>query len=392
MLKPRFLLFTGLLSVAVFVGTAADQRPKLPPPFHTPSVNNPPRVIERPEGARLQVPQGFNVEEYAADFQRPRFMLLGPSNEILITDSTQKGAVYVLTNNGKNRKALIEGLDRPYGMAFWKEFLYVAEPTSVKRYKYNRKAMTVGAGEQIVSMPDFAKGHWTRSILFDRKGTKFYLGVGSESNVASGEHEQRAAINRYNPDGSGHEIFAAGTRNPIGMHWYPGTDDLWAAVQERDLIGDDLVPDFFIRVRQGGFYGWPYAYIGPNEDPRNKGKRSDLVQKTIVPDVVLGPHVAVLDFTFYTGKQFPAEYRGGAFLAFHGSWNRSQRIGYSVVFVPFKGGKPAGEPRDFMTGWMLSPDQREVWGRPVAVLQLQDGSLLVSDDGGKKIWRISYKG
>jgi glucose/arabinose dehydrogenase len=319
-------------------------------------------------------------------------MLLGPSNEILITDSTQKGAVYVLTNNGKNRKALIEGLDRPYGMAFWKEFLYVAEPTSVKRYKYNRKAMTVGAGEQIVSMPDFAKGHWTRSILFDRKGTKFYLGVGSESNVASGEHEQRAAINRYNPDGSGHEIFAAGTRNPIGMHWYPGTDDLWAAVQERDLIGDDLVPDFFIRVRQGGFYGWPYAYIGPNEDPRNKGKRSDLVQKTIVPDVVLGPHVAVLDFTFYTGKQFPAEYRGGAFLAFHGSWNRSQRIGYSVVFVPFKGGKPAGEPRDFMTGWMLSPDQREVWGRPVAVLQLQDGSLLVSDDGGKKIWRISYKG
>jgi glucose/arabinose dehydrogenase len=392
MLKPRFFMFTGLLSVAVLVGIAADQRPKLPPPFHTPSVNNPPRVIERPEGARLQVPQGFSVEQYATDFQRPRFMLLGPSNEVLITDSTQKGAVYVLTNNGKNRKALIEGLDRPYGMAFWKDFLYVAEPTSVKRYKYDRKGMTVGSAEQIVSMPDFAKGHWTRSILFDRKGTKFYLGVGSESNVAPGEHEQRAAINRYNPDGSGHEIFATGTRNPIGMQWYPNTDDLWAAVQERDLIGDDLVPDYFIRVRQGGFYGWPYAYIGPNEDPRNKGQRPDLVQKTIVPDVVLGPHVAVLDFTFYTGKQFPAEYRGGAFLAFHGSWNRSKRIGYSVAFVPFKGGKPAGEPRDFLTGWMLSPDEREVWGRPVAVLQLPDGSLLVSDDGGKKIWRISYKG
>lgn len=391
MFKPRYLLFAGVLAAAVFL-VAADQPPKLPPPFHTPSVNNPPRVIERPEGARLQVPQGFNIEEYATGFQRPRFMLLGPSNELLITDSTQKGAVYVLTNNGKQRKTLIEGLDRPYGMAFWKDFLYVAEPTSVKRYKYDRKAMAAGPGEEIVSMPGFAKGHWTRSILFDRKGAKFYLGVGSESNVSPGEPEQRAAINRYNPDGSGHEIFASGTRNPIGLQWYPNTDDLWAAVQERDLIGDDLVPDYFIRVRQGGFYGWPFAYIGPNEDPRNKGQKPDLVQKTIVPDVVLGPHVAVLDFTFYTGKQFPAEYRGGAFLAFHGSWNRSQRIGYSVSFVPFKGGKPAGEPRDFLSGWMLSPDQREVWGRPVAVLQLPDGSLLVSDDGGKKIWRISYKG
>jgi glucose/arabinose dehydrogenase len=219
-----------------------------------------------------------------------------------------------------------------------------------------------------------------------------YIGVGSESNVSPGENPMRAAINRFNPDGSGHEIFASGTRNPIGLHWYPGTNTLWAAVQERDGLGDDLVPDYFTAIHQGGFYGWPYSYIGPNEDPRNKGQREDLVKKTIVPDVPLGAHVAVLDYTFYQGKQFPAKYRGGAFLAFHGSWNRSQRVGYSVAFVPFKNGKPESGPEPFLTGWMLDPGKREVWGRPVAVFEMPDGSLLVSDDGGNKIWRITYKG
>jgi glucose/arabinose dehydrogenase len=202
----------------------------------------------------------------------------------------------------------------------------------------------------------------------------------------------RAAINRFNPDGTGHEIYASGTRNPIGLHWYPGTDTLWAAVQERDALGDDLVPDYFTAIKQGAFYGWPYAYIGPHEDPRNKGAAPDKVQKTVVPDVLLGSHVAVLDFVFYTGKQFPAEYQGGAFLAFHGSWNRSKRVGQSVAFIPFQNGKPSGPVREFLSGWMLSPDKREVWGRPVALLQLPDGSVLVSEDGGNKIWRISYKG
>ena len=190
--------------------------------------------------------------------------------------------------------------------------------------------------------------------------------------------------------GSGHEIYASGTRNPIGMRWYPDSDTLWAAVQERDALGDDLVPDYFTHIRQGGFYGWPYAYAGPHEDPRNKGQRPDLVQKTIVPDVLLPSHVAVLDFIFYTGKQFPDEYRNGAFLALHGSWNRSKRVGQSVAFVPFRGGKPSGPMREFATGWMLSPDKREVWGRPVGLLTLPDGSVLVSEDGNGKIWRIRY--
>jgi len=370
---------------------------KLPPPYHTPSAVNGPRVIERPGRAQLRLPAGFHIEPYAEGFEAPRLMLQGPSGEILWSDSVEGGSVYVLTDADKDfrpeqRKKLIQGLDRPYGLAFWKDYLYVAETTSLKRYKYDPKTMTAGPGQEVVSMKNFGSGHWTRTVLFDRQGEKMYLAIGSQSNVSPGEPPMRAAINRFNPDGSGHEIFAAGTRNPIGLRWYPGTDVLWAAVQERDGLGDDLVPDYFTQIRQGGFYGWPYSYIGPNEDPRNKGQRPELVAKTIVPDVPLQAHVAVLDCLFYTGKQFPARYHGGAFLAFHGSWNRSKRVGYSVAFVPFRNGQPAGPVEDFLTGWMLAPEKREVWGRPVGLLQLPDGSLLVSDDGGNKVWRISHRG
>jgi glucose/arabinose dehydrogenase len=370
---------------------------KLPPPYHTPSANNRPQVISRPDGARLQVPAGFTIDEYATDFQRPRFMLQGPSGEILLTETTPKGSVIALLDKNKDlkaddRKKLIDGLDRPYGLALWKDYLYVAEATQLRRYKYDSKNLSAGPGEDVVLYKDFGKGHNTRTVLFDRKGEKLYLTVGSESNYSPGEDPMRAAIHRYNPDGSGHETFVSGTRNTIGLRWYPGTDTLWGAVQERDGLGDDLVPDYFTSLKPGGFYGWPYAYIGPNEDPRNKDLRPDLVKKTIVPDVVLGAHVAVLDALFYTGKQFPAKYQGGAFLAQHGSWNRAQRTGYNVIYVPFRNGKPSGPQEDFLNGWMLSPEKREVWGRPVGLFQMPDGSLLVSDDGGNKIWRISYKG
>lgn len=371
---------------------------KLPPPFHSPSVNNRPQVISRPDGAQLKLPQGFSIDEFAAELERPRIMIYAPGGEILVTESVQGGRVTVLSdrnNDGKadaSRKVLIEGLDRPYGMAWWKDYLYVAETTSVKRYKFDAKSVSVGKGEEIIPMHNFAKGHWTRTIAFDPKGEKLYLGVGSESNVSTGEPEQRAAISRYNPDGSGYELVATGTRNPTTIGFYPGTNVLWASVQERDLLGDDLVPDYFTHIQHGGFYGWPYAYFGPNEDPRNKGQRPDLVKKTIVPDVSLGAHTAVIDWKFYTGKMFPERYQGGAFLALHGSWNRSKRVGYSVAFVPFKDGKPAvTEAEEFLSGWMLDPDKREVWGRPTGVMQMKDGSLLVSDDGGNKIWRIAYK-
>jgi len=393
MRKPR-LLYLCAAGLLIAAGAFALQvsRVKLPEPYHTPPANNRPQVIARPEGTKLVLPKGFEIEVYAEGFERPRYMMLGPGRELLLSDSMPngKGAVYVL--NGKDRRKIIEGLDRPYGLALWKDYLYVAETTSLKRYKYDAKAMSAGKGEEVVPMPDFGQGHWTRTVQFDAEGKKMYLTIGSGSNVSTGEDARRAAINRYNPDGTGHEIYATGLRNVIGLRWYPGAATLWAAVQERDGLGDDLVPDYFTTVKQGGFYGWPYAYIGPHEEPRNKGEKPDLVSKTITPDVVLGAHVAVLDHIFYTGRQFPKQYQGGALLALHGSWNRAKRVGYSVVWIPFKDGKPAGSTQDFLTGFMLDPDKREVWGRPVGLLQMPDGSVLVSDDGGNKIWRISYKG
>jgi len=385
---------TLVLAAAALSAThAADDTKPLPAPFATKSVSNKPKIVPRPDGASLAVPRGFKISEFARGFQRPRMMILGPSQEVLITDTIpEDGKVFILTNNGKDRKELVGKLDRPFGLAFYKDWLYIAESTSVKRYKYDVKAMSVGKGEEVVSLKDFGKGHNSRCLQFDDQEGKFYLGVGSASDVSPGEPELRATISLYNADGSGHEFIAQGTRNPTSIHFYPGTTTLWAAVQERDELGDDLVPDFFIQVQRGGFYGWPYAYLGPNEDPRNKGQREDLVKKTIVPDLLLGAHVAVLDFLFYTGNQFPKEYQGGAFMAFHGSWNRAERVGQTVVFVPFKDGKPIGEIREFLSGWMLGKDKREVWGRPVGLLQLPDGSILVTDDGGNKVWLISYKG
>ncbi|PWT86561.1 MAG: L-sorbosone dehydrogenase [Proteobacteria bacterium] len=384
-----------LLAAATAVYFAAEG-PELPPPFATRSVRNGPQVIPQPTGATLTVPAGFRMEIWAEGFIRPRFMLLGPNNEVFLADSAPKpdGAVYAF--DGKERKKLIAGLYQPYGLAYLDGYLYVGEPDSVKRYKYDAAAKTAGPGHQIISMTGIDQHHWTRSLLIDRAGKKIYVGIGSGSNNAVGEDPRRAAINRYNLDGSGHEIFASGLRNPIGIHWYPGTDTLWAAVQERDELGDDLVPDYFTHIQQGGFYGWPYSYIGSHIDPTNKeyvkGNVKTLVERAIIPDVLLGAHVAVLDFAFYTGKQFPQEYQGGAFLALHGSWNRSKRVGQSIGFIPFKDGKPSGPMREVVTGWMLGPDKVQVWGRPVAVLQLPDGSLLISEDGNKSIWRLRYHG
>ena len=260
MLKYTIPLFAA---VAAFC-QVQQQEAKLPAPYATPTVTNFPKVVGRPSDAQLKVPHGVVIEEYATGFDTPRFMYTGPGGEILVSDSSA-GTVYVLVDKNKSykdpeRKKILTGLDRPYGLAIWKDYLYVGEPTSVKRYKYDATNLTAGPGEQIASLKDFKQGHWTRSLLFDAKGEKLYVGVGSGSNVDTGDDPMRAAINRFNPDGSGHEIFASGTRNPIGLHWYPGTDTLWAAVQERDALGDDLVPDYFTHIQQGAFYGWPYAY------------------------------------------------------------------------------------------------------------------------------------
>ena len=406
--KYAISAMAGTLAItAVLLTGAAKNGIKLPAPFATPSADNHPEVVPRPAAAELKVPSGFKVEEWSSGgYSMPRYLLRAPNGDILLAESGAEaraaavgganaadsgGAVYIFPGgNAASRKQLITGLDRPYGMAFYRNFLYVAETESVKRYVYDADARTAVNPQEVVSLKGLSKGHWTRAITF--QDDKMFLSIGSGSNVDAGEDERRAAILRFNPDGSGQEIWAAGTRNPVDIHFYPGTTTLWAAVQERDLLGDDLVPDYFTHITPQAFYGWPFAYIGPHEDPRRKGERKDLVKKTIEPDMILGAHVAVLSFDFYQGSMFPARYKGGAFLTLHGSWNRSSRVGQSVVFVPFQNGKPAGQREDFLTGWMVAPESTKVWGRPVGTCEMQDGSLLVSDDGGKKIWRVSYGG
>jgi glucose/arabinose dehydrogenase len=370
------------------LGLAVAAKVKLPPPYHTPPAANAPKVIPQPAGSTLKVPGGFKVEEFASGFQKPRYMVELPNGAVLVSDSIVNGAVHLIAPD-KSKKALITGLDRPFGMALYKNDLYVAEGTAIKRYPFNAKTMEIGAAEKIIPLDTYGKGHWTRTIAFDKKG-KMYVSIGSASNIDPGDPKDRAAINTYNPDGSGHEVFAGGLRNPVSIRFNPESGKLWTTVQERDGLGDDLVPDFFTEVKPGAFYGWPFAYIGPNEEPRRKGESPELVKKTVEPDVVLSAHASVMDFAFYTGKSFPAKYRNGAFIAYRGSSNRAKRLGYKLVFVPFKNGRPTGDPEDFLTGFMLGEDSRDVWGRPVGLLQRRDGSLLFSEDANNKIWRVSY--
>ena len=388
----------AVLTTVLGLGLAAQSGRKpvnwkeLPAPFATPSSRNNATVVPKPDTAKLEVPAGFVVEEFMSfTTERPRFMLLGPGNEILLSDSSTQGSVFVIKDG--TRTPIIEKLDRPYGLALKGDQLYVAEPASVKVYTYDAKAMKVTSpGKEIIALAGMNTGHTTRTLAFSRDGSKLYLSVGSQSNINLGEDPMRAAVHRYNPDGTGHETIATGLRNAVGMRFYPGTDDLWVTVHERDELGDDLAPDYATKIEPGGFYGWPIAYIGPHAEPRHKDLDMKKVESTLYPDVILGGHVGPLDLAFYTGKMFPAKYQGGMFVALHGSWNRSQRQGYKIAFIPFKDRMATAGPEDFVSGWMLAPDKKEVWGRPVGLLQMPDGSLLVSDDGGRKIWRISYKG
>lgn len=417
----KYLPMATWLAVALS-SYAGTQPPQLPPPYATPSVSNFPRTVPKPDNVELRVPPGFHMDFFADGFQVPRFMILAPGGQVLVSDWTPiefgshrwpdgtitvGGSVFAIT--GPNRKKLlITNLDLPYGLALWKGYLYVAEVESIKRYKFDPKTLAVSEGQEILSLKGFRGMHRTRTLLFNRAGTKLFVSIGSGSNRNVGEDERRAAISLCNPDGTGCEIYASGLRNAVGMRLYPGTDTVWVSVQERDGMGDDLVPDFLTHLQPHGFYGWPYAYIGSHVDPWNSGPKlledllkhprgfsqvseiDKLVASSIVPDVLLSAHIAPLDVLFYTGHQFPAEYQGGAFIALHGSVNRSKRIGYAIGFIPFHNAQPSGPMREVVSGWMLSPDSHDVWGRPVGLLQMPDGSLLISDDGAKKIWRLSY--
>jgi glucose/arabinose dehydrogenase len=289
----------------------------------------------------------------------------------------------------------LSGLRQPFGMAVWNDALYIANTDSVVRYPYKTGAEKITeAGKKIADLPAGGyNNHWTRNLLLKPDGSKLYVTVGSSTNVDE-EHRdvkepRRAAILEMNPDGSGQRIFASGMRNPNGMDWEPRTSTLWTVVNERDETGDDLVPDYFTSVPDGVFYGWPYAYFGQHEDPRHKGQRRDLVAKTAVPDVALDAHSASLGLAFYRAGLFPEKYRNGAFIGQHGSWNRSKFTGYRVAFVPFQNGRPSGPVEDFLTGFIADEGKKEVYGRPVGIAMARDGALLVADDAGGRIWRIS---
>lgn len=372
---------------------------KLPPPFHTTSARRVSRVVPMPSGAKLTVPKGFKVNVFAeGDFREPRWMILAPNGDVFLSDS-RANSIIVLRDKNKDgvaeeRSLFSNKLSQPFGMAFHKDWFYVANTDSIVRFKY-KSGQTAAEGDPEKLVELTAGGynqHWTRNLLFSPDGTKLYVSIGSATNVSVEADPRRAAISVYDPDGKNHRIFAGGLRNPIGLAWNRKTGELWTAVNERDGLGDDLVPDYATSVKEGGFYGWPYSYLGQNVDPRRKDEQPELVKKAIVPDVIFQSHVAALGIQFYGGKMFPKEYQGDAFVAFHGSWNRQRLSGYKVVRIKFdnKGKLEGNSYEDFVSGWLPDENSNEVWGRPVGVLVHADGSLLITDDGGNKVWRVSY--
>jgi glucose/arabinose dehydrogenase len=374
----------------------------LPPPYATDSVRNSPKIVPRPQGAMPQTMPGYSVSVYADGLENPRLLQTAPNGDIFIAES-RTGNIKVLRGRGRaGRVQTIDtfatGLNRPFGIGFYPsgaspEYVYIANTNSVVRFPYRSGDLKArGPQEVVVKELPTGGGHWTRGLAFSRDGKKMFVSIGSQSNVDDEEknpaEQERARVIEFNPDGSGRRVYATGIRNPVGLAVHPRTGQVWVSVNERDALGDDLVPDYITHVEDGGFYGWPWYYIGGNQDPRHEGKRPELKAAVKVPDVLIQPHSASLQLTFYTGTQFPAEHRDSIFAAEHGSWNRSMRTGYKVIRVPLRGGAATGEYQDFLTGFVVSDG--EVWGRPVGVTVASDGALLVSDDASNTIWRVSY--
>jgi len=368
------------------------QKPKLPAPFATNSAGNGPDKVKPPAGFLPTVPTGFRLTVFAANFKRPRWLTVAPNGDIFLAD-TGAGEIVVLrdpqrTGGAQEREVFADGMKRPFGIAFREDYVYVGNMNEVVRFRYDPKtSKRLGEKEHLLDLP--SGGHDTRSLAFSADGKHLFIGVGSASNIDTGEDPLRAAVTICDPDGKNARLYATGLRNPVGLALEPVTGEIWTTVNERDELGDNLPPDYFTSLKDGGFYGWPYSYIGNNVDPRVKPQQPDLVARAIIPDVLLGAHVAPLQFAFYTGKQFPESYRGGAFVAEHGSWNRATRSGYQIAFVAFKNGKPSADPVPFMTGLVPDPTGTDVSGRPVGVTVAPDGSLLVSDDGAGVVYRIS---
>ena len=383
--------------------TVAD----LPAPHETPSTASGPRLVPRPARAWPKVPPGFTVELFATELDNPRLLRTAPNGDVFVAESNP-GRVKVfrsLTKGGaaQRMEVFAEGLRQPFGIAFYPpgpnpHWVYIGATDEVLRFPYrNGDLKARGRREHVADLPGGGLlrggGHWTRDVAFSLDGKKLWVSVGSRSNVDDADNNpaefHRANILELNPDGSGLRVYAWGIRNPVGLAVHSRTGELWASVNERDALGDNLPPDYITHVQENGFYGWPWYYIGGHPDPRHPDKRPELRGKVVVPDVLLQPHNASLGMTFYEGRQFPEEYQGDIFAAQHGSWNRAIRTGYEVIRVPMRHqGRATGEYEDFMTGFVT--EDGNVWGRPVGVTVARDGALLVSDDGSNSIWRISY--
>jgi glucose/arabinose dehydrogenase/cytochrome c2 len=379
--------------------TTAD----LPPPYSTPSAQNGPNVVAPPPGAHPYVPSGFRVDVFAHDLLGPRLLRVSPSGDLFVAES-QAGRVRVLRAAAGARTAerdtiFASGLDRPFGITFYPpgsdpKWVYVAETNAVVRFPYANGDMTARGDAQTIvpSLTDEQGGHWTRDVAFSLDGKQMFVSVGSGSNVAEGgsDERDRADILVFDPEGRGRQVFASGIRNCVGLAVHATTGDLWCSTNERDGLGDDLVPDYITRVRRGGFYGWPWFYLGDHQDPRHAGERADLAGTVVLPDVLLQAHSASLQMTFYDATAFPPPYRGAAFASLHGSWNRGKRTGPKVITVPLEGGVPTGDYEDFMTGFVVDDDA--VWARPVGIAVAHDGSVFVSEDGNGTIWRVAFGG
>lgn len=410
-------------NASVVVNYAATGQDSLPALYATKSKTNFSKVIGWPAGKTPVAPDGFSVTKFADSLDHPRWIYIASNNDIFVAESNtvlsglkKLGAkvsrkiktqgygesadriTLFRDNDGDGRyevRSLFkEGLNQPLGMLVLGNYFYVANTDGLVRFNYSPGDTKITQrGTVVLSLPAGGyNNHWTRNIIASKKGDKIFVSVGSGSNVAEHGMEnevRRANILEINPDGSSERIYASGLRNPVGMAWAPGTQTLWTAVNERDELGDELVPDYITGVKDGGFYGWPYSYFGRQEDPRMKKKqRPDLVKKAIVPDLALGAHTASLGLAFDEENRLPGKYKGGAFIGQHGSWNRSQLAGYKVVFVPFEGGKPAGKTEDFLTGFIADASKSEVYGRPVGIALTEHGSLLVADDVSGIIWLV----
>ncbi|MEZ2320323.1 MAG: sorbosone dehydrogenase family protein [Microcoleus sp.] len=378
----------------------------LPQPFATDSASKPPQVIPPPPSPVLRVPAGFVVNVFAENLDAPRWLALTPTGDVLVTETRQNRITLLRDTNGDGVAEVNQtfakaenGLNIPFGMAFGQGYFFLGNTAEVRRFPYTTgQQKLTGTGQKIADLPGGGYNqHWTRNVVISPDGKKLYVSVGSQSN-ADTEPLPRASVQVMNLDGKNQQTFASGLRNPVGLDFHPFSGQLYATVNERDGLGDDLVPDYLTRIRQDQFYGWPFAYFKPNLlDPRHvkngSSERPDLVAKTLTPDVLFQAHSAALGLQFYDGKTFPKKYRNGAFVAFRGSWNRNAGTGYKIVFVPFNANfRPQGYYEDFLTGFLTEPSVPKTWGRPVGLLVLPDGSLLFTEEANNRIYRIQYRG